>query len=47
MADETVIRRIDLSDLLDGGAEDNFGSLTQVSVDELVSKMEAEEKEGE
>lgn len=41
------IKRIDLSDLLDGGAEDNFGTLTQVSVDELVSKMEAEEKEGE
>lgn len=41
------VRRIDISDLLDGGAEDNFGTLTQVSVDELVSKMEAEEKEGE
>lgn len=43
MADETVIKRIDLSDLLDGGAEDNFGTLTQVSVDDLVAKMEAEE----
>lgn len=43
MADETVIKRIDVSDLLDGGAEDNFGTLTRVSVDELVSKMEAEE----
>lgn len=43
MADETVIKRIDISDLLDGGAEDNFGSLTQVSVDDLVAKMEAEE----
>lgn len=43
MADETVVKRIDVSDLLDGGAEDNFGTLTQVSVDELVSKMEAEE----
>lgn len=43
MADETVIRRIDISDLLDGGAEDNFGSLTQVSVDDLVERMEAEE----
>lgn len=41
------VKRIDLSDLLDGGAEDNYGTLTQVSVDELVSKMEAEEKEGE
>lgn len=41
------VKRIDISDLLDGGAEDNFGTLTQVSVDELVSKMEAEEKEGE
>ena len=47
MSDETVIKRIDLSDLLDGGAEDNYGSLTRVSVDELVSKMEAEKKEGE
>lgn len=35
------IRRIDISDLLDGGAEDNYGTLTQVSVDELISKMEA------
>lgn len=43
MADETVIKRIDLSDLLDGGAEDNYGTLTQVSVDDLVAKMEAEE----
>lgn len=42
MADKTVIKRIDISDLLDGGAE-NFGTLTQVSVEELVSKMEAEE----
>ncbi len=41
------IKRIDVSDLLDGGAEDNFGTLTQVSVDELVSKMGAEEKDGE
>lgn len=38
------VRRIDISDLLDGGAEDNFGSLAQVSVDDLVAKMEAEEK---
>lgn len=37
------IKRIDLSDLLDGGAEDNYGTLTQVSVDDLVAKMEAEE----
>ena len=43
MADETVIKRIDLSDLLDGGAEDNFGTLTQVSVGDLVAKVEAEE----
>ena len=37
------VKRIDISDLLDGGAENNFGTLTRVSVDELVSKMEAEE----
>ena len=37
------VRRIDISDLLDGGAEDNFGTLAQVSVDDLVAKMEAEE----
>lgn len=36
------VKRIDISDLLDGGAEDNFGSLAQVSVDDLVAKMEAE-----
>lgn len=36
------VRRIDVSNLLDGGAEDNFGTLTQVSVDDLVAKMEAE-----
>lgn len=43
MADETVIRRIDISDLLDGGAEDNFGELKRVSVGDLVERMEAEE----
>lgn len=37
------VKRIDLSDLLDGGAEDNYGTLTHVSVDDLVAKMEAEE----
>ncbi len=43
MADETVIKRIDLSDLLDGGAEDNFGTLTSVGVGDLIERMEAEE----
>lgn len=43
MADETVIKRIDLSDLLDGGAEDNFGSLTPVGMGDLIERMEAEE----
>lgn len=43
MADETVIKRIDISDLLDGGAEDNFGNLAKVSVEDLVAMMEAEE----
>lgn len=43
MSDETVIKRIDVSDLLDGGAEDNFGNLTPVGVGELIERMEAEE----
>lgn len=43
MAEETVIKRIDVSDLLDGGAEDNYGSLTPVGVGDLIERMEAEE----
>lgn len=43
MADETVIKRIDVSDLFDGGAEDNYGSLTPVGVGDLIERMEAEE----
>ena len=37
------VREIDVAELLDGGAEDNFSDIRETSVEEILSQMDPEE----